>query len=319
MRYNGYMKNFSYTVRDADGALKHGNIQAADRAAALAALKARGFTPVEVKEGGAPVTAGRGIDKRTTLILSGMLVLLLVVASLVIFKPTKPVPETQPVKTPPTKKEAKVVPPPPPPRVERVASVVPPAVEPTPPAARPTRRPAGAQTTNGAPRLIRGAQTRLAALKAKGLPTEPLFKHEVENILALFSDPSVDVPPHPFDHNLEEQAQIALAATIEVTDDDTPEQIAKKELVAWLKEDMRQFMANGHTAAEFFAALQKRQSEDAQLYMEARQYIYETARETGNVAETQAVLDQLNAALKEKGLPPLAAPGALRRAARGPQ
>jgi len=46
------MKAYTYTAKDGAGAIKRGVLQAADRGAALAALKAKGLTPVSVTEGG---------------------------------------------------------------------------------------------------------------------------------------------------------------------------------------------------------------------------------------------------------------------------
>jgi len=46
------MKAYTYTAKDGAGAIKRGVLQAADRGTALAALKARGLTPVSVTEGG---------------------------------------------------------------------------------------------------------------------------------------------------------------------------------------------------------------------------------------------------------------------------
>jgi len=141
---------------------------------------------------------------------------------------------------------------------------------------------------------------------------EPLFRREAEQMLALYAQPGVTVPPTPFSPGFEEDALAALAEDVVVTDADSPGDARRKELVAWMKEDMRRFLAGGGTVKGFFGLVAKRQEEEAELLNEARRVLHALARE-GGAEEVLAAHRDLNEALAAKGIAPLPLPGRLRR------
>ena len=72
------MKSYSYTIRDASGAMKKGSLEASDRSAALAELQRRGVVPVSVSEGTALMqTDGVNIKKYIVpaLVVVGIIIL----------------------------------------------------------------------------------------------------------------------------------------------------------------------------------------------------------------------------------------------------
>jgi len=145
-------------------------------------------------------------------------------------------------------------------------------------------------------------------------PKEPLFKREAEQMLALYVQPGMTVPPTPFGVGFEEDALVALAEDIVVTAEDLPEDVEKKELVAWMKEDMRRHLAGGGTVAGFFALMEKRQDEEAGFLNEARAILHDLLTSEGDTDAILAAHRALNEVLAEKGIAPLPLPGLLRRA-----
>lgn len=324
------MKNFSYTAKDETGSLTYGCVKAVDRVAALQELKTKGLVPIEVLEGNLPANAYKRLNMQPRVLTLAVVLIAVTAAVILVYvgiKTKMPAPEKALVSD---KNEAKV-----PPLVSPQEESKPvPAEAPVVPVAEPqtavpVRQTAVPEARSVRPRAvahaaataeqpkkpIRGAQKRLADAIEKGLPTEPLFKHETESILAFYTRPGEPVPPHPLPDNIEEAARRALAEDIVVTDADTPEQEQEKEMVAWLKEYLRQHLASGGTAKDFFEQLQVRQEEESKLFLEARAILGDIHRE-GNTEATMAAHKALNETLKEKGIAPLPLPGGLRKQAK---
>lgn len=314
------MKNFNYTARDKAGALKKGSLTVVDRKVALLELKKLGFVPLSVTEGNGPKKACYLNLPRLLLAVAGIILVLATVVIMTTRKtPKQPVQNKAVVQAKnrvakmPTKKMVTAMPDMEDPAHETTTSV--PVQPPVQPTLGDTRVVTDADVDVAQPvqkKPIRGAQKRLAEALEKGLPVEPLFKHETESMLAFYVRPGEPVPPHPLPENIEEEARKALAENIVVTNEDTPEQEQEKELVAWMKEDMRKYLAKGGTAKEFFEVMQTRQEEEAKLFMEARSVLGDINRE-GNTDATMEAYKALNEALKEKGIVPLPLPGSLRR------
>ncbi len=187
-----------------------------------------------------------------------------------------------------------------------------PAAAPSP-AAKPRPVPAVSTVVPTATRSAPSAATTEEPPEEEEKKKEPLFKFETEQMLALYATPGMNVPPTPFSPDFEQDMLESLKTDIVITSDDTPENIQKKELVAWMKDDLRKHIANGGSVEEFFTIIEKRQEEEAELLQEARRLIYLVDKE-GNTRETQEAHRALNEALKEKGIAPLPLPGNLRRA-----
>jgi type IV secretory pathway VirB10-like protein len=318
------MKTYSYTARDAAGALKRGILRAEDTAAALRSLKARGFVPVSVTDGPVRRPGVFGTPRAVTAAVAVCLAAAVCVGVRLLRAPPE---AAAPAAVPQTPVKAAVKAPPPRPAAAREAAAAPappsaaqaPAAaggEPAPAAAPPPPVPptaaAGTPVAARPQRRVWGAQKRLAEARGKGLRTEPLFRHETESLLAMYIQPGEPATPHPLPENIEEEARLALGEDIAVTPDDTPEQEREKELVAWMKEDMRKFLAGGGTAKAFFELMQRRQEEEAGLLLEARKVLFEYHRQ-GNTAQTLEAYQALNEALRSKGIAPMPLPGSLRK------
>jgi hypothetical protein len=311
------MKNYTYTARDADGAIRRGDLQAGDRVSAVRELAARGLVLLSITE-------NSPLAKRTRLALDvrspvgvGILAGLALAAFVCLYMTLKMSPPKK-ASNPVTKGVRSVEPKEPQPianaATNRFASKTTESVSASPEKVlvTHTRGSAAANASDQSKKPVRGAQRRLAEAIEKGLPTEPLFKHETENMLALYIHPGDPIPPYPVPDNIEEEARKALAEDIAVTDADTQEQEQDKEMVAWLKDDLRKYLAGGGTAKEFFEQMQTRQEEEASLFLQARAILGEFNR-AGNTDETMAAYKALNDELKSKGISPLPLPGNLRK------
>lgn len=320
------MANFNYTARDKSGALTRGNLAAADRAAALEALKAKGLVPVSVEVGAAAQRPSGVLPPRkiTLTMLAGAAIILagVVFTYRTATRKAEPKPSSPPAaikEKPPAKavpaKSAVVPAAEPRPPDDPMADAAPAEVERPKPSPVPVRPVVRRVPDPAEVRPLRGVQRRLAEAIEKGLPTEPIFRHEAESILAFYIRPGDPVPPHPLPDNIEEAARKALAEDIVVYSDDTPEQIQEKELVAWMKEDLRQHLAKGGTAKAFFELVQARQTEESALLLEARSVLGELSR-SGDDAKTMEAYKAINEELATKGIAPLPLPGRLRKVAR---
>jgi hypothetical protein len=323
------MRYFKYIARDANGALARGAVKSDTRSGAVARLRQDGLVPVSVGEAGAawrPPPSGRLLARRRLGAAALAAAALLLAACLLFWRPrggssggARPpgaVPEARQPSQPPGARAAGGTP------AQRGAEA---SGAPAPfraaaaaprPAARPLSGPAdGIPLRAGPDGEAQGGRGDEASAPAK--KRQPLFRRETEQMLALYARPGVVVPPTPLSRDIEEDALAALSEDIAVTDDDTPEDEREKELVARMKEDMREFIAGGGTARAFFGLMEKRQEEEAGLLQEARRLLSDLARR-GDAGEALRAHRDLNEALKAKGIAPLPLPGALRGRADAP-
>jgi len=170
----------------------------------------------------------------------------------------------------------------------------------------------GAGVAPEEPLPVRGAQRRLAEAIARGERVSPLFSRVSEGILAMYTEPGRGFIHHPLPENFEEDMRAALAEDITVEDTDTPDEERQKELVAWLKEDMRRHVAGGGTALGYMGLLREREGRDAEVYAEAQRLLGDLVRD-GGTEGALAAHRALNAELEAAGIAPLPLPGRVRR------
>ena len=307
------MRRYRYEARDGRGVLARGAVEAESRPAALARLRRDGLVPVSVGED----TAGVGVGAPQWRRLALLALPVAAAAALWFWLARGPQPaagqDGGTATLPPV--EARQ------PRTPRPAALVADAGldadaapeeggDPLPAAVAP---PASNPAAGGTPPVSAGRLPEGEAGPAleEAARKEPLFRREAEQMLALYVQPGMVVPPTPFSAGFEADALAALAEDIVVTGEDTPEEAQRKELVAWMKEDMRQHLAGGGTVAGFFALMEKRQEEESGLLQEARRLMHELARE-GDREAALAAHGALNEVLAEKGIAPLPLPRQLR-------
>jgi hypothetical protein len=319
------MKNYAYTAKDATGALTRGILSAADRAAALEALRSQGLMPVKVEETSAAPAGRRTVPPRV--LAYAAIALTLLAGGVWLASPRRS--EQPPVKQSPTANErassravatpvspaalaVPAVPAIPDPPSEDGPSDAPPPLPPAPLLSEPP--PPAAPPRPGIERVRLGkrevtvfvANPKAREEETNAPPRRPLFERDTENILALYTQPGVAMPPPPsaLPPDIEERVRTALDQKIVVYDDDTEEDIKKKEAVAEMKEQLREHLTAGGTAKDFFTGIIERQENEAALMSEARALISELA-DSNRVQEAREALVELNAALAEQGLPPV--------------
>ncbi|MEI6647831.1 MAG: hypothetical protein WCP12_17475 [bacterium] len=309
------MKNFNYTARDRAGATKRGSLKAIDRNAALHELAAQGMVTLSITEGVAKKASG--FSNMKPFMIAGGIAAVLVgvfVAFYLLSKNSDGKANNKP-------KKAQGV-------QQTVRKTQPKAgtnLNPKPSKSDPGNTGVKAPATLPAPVTsavkpvvagdappIRGAQQRLADAIKAGERITPLFNRESENILSLYTKPGLGVVPHPLPDDFDEDMRKALKENIVITDKDTPAEEQEKELVAWLKDDVRKYLENGGTATDYIAKMTQKHDADEKVYSEARNLLSEYIQK-GNSDEALAAHTALNEELKSRGIVPMPLPGRLRR------
>ena len=327
---------FTVTYRGKDGALREELIEAAGRADCMSALKARGIVPVSVKEGARksrgelrPSRSSGGNPQSSILNLKSSIFLaaaVLVVAGGAWWwfgggasgtpRPTKP----KAVKVATDVKDIKVV----------KGHNAPKDISPTPAAKNPSEKPKEKwpkieKLPNGREVHTLEDGTKMLVLnpidpeaeaeRLRNLPP-PMFKHEVESALDMYVEPGIEMPPLPRDFTDEEVLQALVEPiVIDPEKDDEDAQLHKKA-VQQFKDELKEYIKNGGTFAQYMRMLGDRQSKEAHLIQESRKMVMNTINE-GKPEEAQELLDRLNKHLAEQGLPAVKMPPPYRKALEG--
>ena len=137
----------------------------------------------------------------------------------------------------------------------------------------------------------------------------PLFKHQTDQLLAmaLAGDDRRSAPPLPLGRNLDKEFLESLKTPIEISPDDPPDIVARKEAVIAARKQVDELMRQGIGFTQILADHQKLMSENKQIrdemIREIKQYNAESDRES-----TQKALDSVNAALENMGITPIEMP-----------
>jgi len=254
------MNAYSYTAKDQTGATTKGVIQAADRGAALAVLKAKGLVPVKVEETSAMPVVGRHPLPTHALVYAAIAVLVLAGGMwLALSYRTEQPPVKKPlaaasaegraspraVATPvaltvPTTPVAPAPPPPPPADEQSVSAPVPEV--PTPAAAIARARPK---------REIRLVET------IPGISTNPPntgYSSGTERLINMIVNTQLGAPPPPLPMlppGENENIGKILESNILVFDDDDERTQQEKENVAYAKQLLKAYLAEGGTTETF--------------------------------------------------------------------
>ena len=318
--------NYTAKIRSRSGAVEVVDIEAADRESAIRELKSRGVTLISIAEGRSPNARKPGQRRNIkTAILAVVALLVVALAAWFLLKPS-----AEPKEEPSGAGKPKVASKP----MER------PARERTPKndegaVATQTVAVSSAPKTNIWPKIEKlpnGREihtnedgTRVLVLnpidpaaeaeRLRNLPP-PMFKHEVESALDMYVVPGIEMPPLPRDYTDEEVLQ-ALMEPIEIDPekDDEEAQLHKK-VVQQFKEELREYIKNGGTFAEYMRKLADRQSKEAQMIQESRRMVMKTLDE-GKTEEAQQLLDALNKHLADQGIPSVKMPPPYRKILEG--
>lgn len=314
------MKHYTYTARETSGATTRGSLEAVDRASALAQLKARGLLPISVEEGKASAPSGAatfGIKRAASIALTVAALGLGVV--LAVRLTPRPQPKKQPA---PLQKRAapsvakaqpaETV------KVEKPAALPKPAeqpkiVAPAPAVAAPAEFPAVTLPKTNA--LAMRLSTKTPRVLVPGLkradtnaPNPYLtFKTKSERVMSqmLLAKPGEPMLGLGFGRDFDKDFIKALDNTIEIYPTDTPEEVAHKENVAWMKEEMRKLVAQGQTPEEILTAYREQHNEVVKFRTDLQRQLSALKAE-GKTKEAEEFVQEANKLLAPYGTRPLA-------------
>lgn len=156
------------------------------------------------------------------------------------------------------------------------------------------------RTAEAKPRKqIYGARERMEEKMRAG--AKPLFNHPCESFLAMYAIPGKPVPPVPVTKMLEQDFVNSVADKIEILETDTDEEVQLKEMVAGMKDEVKQWLKDGGTLKGFFAELDKRQQSEVNYRNEAQRLVIESMQ-NGDGEEAYALWKKYNSHLREKGI-----------------
>jgi hypothetical protein len=297
------MRNFSYTVRDATGAVKRGSLEASDRAGALAELKRRGVVPLSVTEGTANTrTSEQGLKR---FIIPGVIIALLGVLALAWscseasarkLAKDRSAEKGKNGTVSQTKKgtlaHKKIS--------GQVSSVkntalsgqTSSAIENPSAASTESRHSSSDSLTNG----VNDAEGNHGTLRTQ---TEQVLRM-VESIPAGTMVP----PPPPINVS---DYKIAKTNMIVIAETDSVELADRKEKIAWLKQDIAQFVKEGYKPDDVVKAIVDHKNELAKTRTECMAYI-NALYKAGQDEEAAKFMEEANGELGKLGVSPLAHP-----------
>ncbi|MGI6496878.1 MAG: hypothetical protein ACOX5G_12510 [Kiritimatiellia bacterium] len=181
------------------------------------------------------------------------------------------------------------------------------------PAARRAAETAGASEAS-APESGGAASNETTAEAAGEEPAaqakEPAFKTHTEQLISMMEGipAGVPVPPLPLSDidDLEADADEAAVTDIVINEDDSERLEAHKVKVGWTKLDLAEARKEGWTTVEYLKALEQVRNEDAQFAHEKRQE-FDALLADAELSDDECLagLEEINAELEERGLPPI--------------
>jgi len=311
------MKTFGYTLRDKEGALKKGSLQAVDRIDALRQIKDMGCIPVAVTEGKGVVPSARAPwnpatwNRAVWMAAAGVVL----IAALSVWltadkKPAKrPAPVTAAAGTP-SRSVRSALP------TNQTVKTVRPAPKPVPvPSAvgTPTR---GVRDETALPRPAVASEKRPHQTPApkpvaeEQKPQRPsAYKTKTEQLLAMAMSvpPGSAIPPLPITQGLDSDFANSLTNVIVIYDDDDDRTAAIKEDVAITKNQLLELVKQGRSVADVLKEYQDTTNERAEVRNAAQRELTDLIK-NGTPEEAKAYLDKVNKAFTELGVEPIAMP-----------
>ena len=289
--------NFTYTYKDQTGARREAVLDAESRAQVFAILKAKGVTPLSVREGGKVVEstprAGAGWVRGAS---AGALVIVAAVAAWMLLKdsaPPAPGKETEAKvvsKSTPTKKAVPVA------SHAVKASVSAEAAQPPPSSVANRTEAAGEET----PVPTNVAQTAAASPERP----KPAFKTGVEQVMGwIFTTELGSVPP-PLPNLSKKEMQNIVSIILsknEVTEQDSERTALAKNVVEQAKKELMQYLKNGGDPQSFLAFYHNELKKASDEWRDAQKLVLQSRKEEGAEAGL-AFADEVNKRLSEKGI-----------------
>lgn len=314
------MANFNYTARDKSGALTRGNLAAADRAAALEALKAKGLVPVSVEVGAA--ASGRRQLLEVTVprpILAAAGVALLLVCGWYISQTVagKRTTSVGPVKADSGEKAPVVVAP----RATEGArgGIAPEPALPIPEVSEPAPVPMPVdvsrvsipRTNSVALRMPPKAERVITFGLRRGVDTNApnpyaTFRTKTERMMSMMlsAKPGEMMVDVSFGRDFDQDFAESLKNVIEIYDTDSEEMASHKEDVAWLKDEMRKRVQEGQSAEAILKNYRDQHNAIADYRLDLQRQLSALKKE-GKLKEAEEFAKEANQMLAPYGTKPL--------------
>ena len=100
----------------------------------------------------------------------------------------------------------------------------------------------------------------------------------------------------------DQAALAAIIAGVPIKEDDPPEVVEKKKDIQLMLDDLKEYMKQGHSAQEYFDAMDRRQETEAATMEEARRQVNDLIN-SGDEELAAATIRKFNEYLNGKGLP----------------
>lgn len=296
------MNNFSYTARDAAGAMQRGIISAANRVGALQALKAQGLTPIELAESVARKEASSLSKVTKSVLLGGLAMGVLIIAAFRMMPDSKPKVQKQKNEVKKTEPERTVR--------TQTASVTPPVAASAPSSAPATQDPSTPKVLGPADRakpLISQHPQRHEETVSE-VPTNPPLRHlssGTEQVISMIVNTRLGNPP-PLLLRLPKGENIAeiLDRDIVLYDDDSDKMIEAKTNVAYAKQLLKEYIQEGGKPEDFIEYYHSELTAAFNEWRTAQKYATDLIR-AGDDAGALRYIEAQNKILSAKGIRPV--------------
>ena len=134
-----------------------------------------------------------------------------------------------------------------------------------------------------------------------------IFKNPADRLLALFAQPGVRVAMPMIPATIKEDFARALRTSVEVRDSDLEEYRQMKRIVEGMKEEMREYLADGGNIDGYVSRMVDRQNAEADVFDRERRALEDLAR-SKSVEEIMPLWNDANRRLRAIGLKTLSIP-----------
>ena len=295
---------FKYTYRDAAGVQKSDWIDAETRQECFTALAERGIRPISVFEGKRPVSQGVGHSRGLRYGILAAIAAVVVVAVAIWFLSAHKGKQNEPLAQKPAtlaprdapkvaKSNPKTIEKPSAPQV---------AVPPQPPK-KPTGKLPAPSTLSDEVRAIKAASLSNTVAAVTNARPEQVFKTATEQVMSFIFNAEVgDMPPPlpTLPRNEMEHIEEILNTPNVIKEGDSEEVAAKKQMLEQAKNELKDYMAQGGTPAEFLRFYHEQLKKYYQERQDAQKLVMTMIRDEPEVAGE--FMKKVNQRLAERGI-----------------
>ena len=302
---------FTYTYRDRTGASAHGEIDATDRTAAVAALRSRGIVPIKLESGKgrqgcerrpfATSGQGKGTPVPRWWLWSGVALFAIAVGSSLFWWLHSPRGASTPVEGKPSRQKSVTD------KGKRPEDLTRDGADRVSQARQITNKPKTAS-------MPQSVQTSDVASSSAPPPQEtnivaelpekpaPVFSNVTDQVITMALSPSDGgMPPIPLTPDMEQAFLKSLQTEIVILDTDDEKTRALKQSVKETREEVKRLMDKGMTFAQIIRDHQRLVNENAKVRQELLLEL-KRIRDSGDIEGAVKFKREMNAALQQMGI-----------------